>query len=457
MGIRGQTGPGLILVLVGFLGGCGREGDSRPASVSTEEGRALAVQPELGRIDPCSIILVPPRGESPPESEIRRLQQGLKTAADPSLCLEQLGWAFVANARASLDDFYYTLAEHCAACLNTHQPGSCAALLLRGHALHNQHRFKEAEPIARELVARRGLPFDYGLLADVLMELGLLDEAARACQTMLDLRPDLQSYSRGAHIRWLKGDLPGAIELMELAASGASPAAPEAAAWVHGRLAFYHLQSGRFPLALRSCKAALQLQTNYAPALLLQGRILIADGETTHAIEPLRQAAALKPLPEYQWALAEALRAAGRTDEALTVENQLRQDGATADPRTFSLFLATRGDDPETALRLAQAELGARGDVFTHDALAWSCYAAGRMDEAMAHLDKALAEGTRDPRLFFHAAIITSKAGPQDEARRRLTAAFKNMHLLLPSEQDQLLAAAWPSEQVSTALNDAKQ
>ena len=104
---------------------------------------------------------------------------------------------------------------------------SPAALLLRGHVLISFHRFAEAEAIARELVAQRTLPFDYGLLGDALVEQGRLAEAVSAYQRMVDLRPDLQSYSRVAYMRWLKGDLDGAIEVARMAAGAASPLDPE--------------------------------------------------------------------------------------------------------------------------------------------------------------------------------------------------------------------------------------
>jgi tetratricopeptide (TPR) repeat protein len=111
------------------------------------------------------------------------------------------------------------------------------ALLLRGHVLQNLHHFKEAESLARELVAKRGLPFDYGLLGDALMEQGRIKEAVAAYQSMVDGRPDLQSYSRIAHIRWLTGDLEGAIEMSRAAVSASSPndadsAAGRTAAWL---------------------------------------------------------------------------------------------------------------------------------------------------------------------------------------------------------------------------------
>jgi hypothetical protein len=51
--------------------------------------------------------------------------------------------------------------------LESRQSGSPEAMLLRGHALHSQHRFHEAEALAQQLVAKRGLGFDYGLLGDI--------------------------------------------------------------------------------------------------------------------------------------------------------------------------------------------------------------------------------------------------------------------------------------------------
>jgi len=408
-------------------------------------------------IDPCALVVERHTGAaSQLDLEIARWQEQVRNGSDPNRALERLGWAFVAQARESFDTGFYTRAEQCALCLDARQPGGLEAMLLRGHALHNQHRFKEAEPIARELVARRGLPFDYGLLGDVLMEQGRLDEATDACQKMIDLRPDLHSYARGAHLRWLKGDLAGAAELMQLAASAGSPLEAESAAWVHTRLGQFRLQMGALNLADQSCQTALELQRDYAPALLLRGRTLLAQGKTPDAVEVLQRAAQLNPLPEYQWALAEALRVEDRIDEALAVETQLVRSGARNDPRTLALYLATRGQSPGQALRLAQEELAQRSDIFTHDALAWALATAGKLPEARSHMEQALAEGTQDARLFFHAAVITAKAGSKVQARHWFDQAVKQMDTLLPPEQQQLLLASLETDDDSAALDAAE-
>ncbi|MCI0535964.1 MAG: tetratricopeptide repeat protein [Verrucomicrobiales bacterium] len=164
------------------------------------------------------IALAPHAGRDKLDEQIRQSQGAVRMLADPRPQLERLGWLYVAKARASHDPGFYRLAEHCALALQATGAKSSEALLLRGHVSQSLHRFKEAETIARELVAQRDLAFDHGLLGDALADQGKLNEAIAAYQRMVDLRPDLQSYSRVAHARWLKGDLSGAIEAAELAA-----------------------------------------------------------------------------------------------------------------------------------------------------------------------------------------------------------------------------------------------
>ena len=390
--------------------------------------------------NPLSLVLAPHTGSGRVDKEIIRIQSEVRAGRSSEMSIERLGWAFVSKARESFDPGYYKLAEQCALVLDLSSSNHLDALLLRGHALHNLHRFSEAEPLARELVAARGLPFDFGLLSDVLMEQGKLEEAIAACQKMVDLRPDLHSYARGAHLRWLRGNLAGAAELMRLAAGAASPLDAESAAWVNTRLAGYEFQLGSLKDAERSCALALEYQKDYPPALLLTGRLMLAQQNNATAVGALRRATELNPMPEYQWALAEALRADRQGEEAARVETQLREKGTMNDPRTYALFLATRAESATTALRLAEAELKSRADVFTHDALAWALAASGNLAEARQQMAQALAEGTRDARLFFHGAIIANRAGDDSSARIHAQKAAELQRLLLPSEREQLEA-----------------
>jgi tetratricopeptide (TPR) repeat protein len=311
--------------------------------------------------------------------------------------------------------------------------------------------------LARILVEQRGLSFDYGLLGDALMEEGKLRDAVEAYQQMMNLKPDLRAYARAAHIRWLKGDLEGAIEAMQLAVSAASPSDAESAAWVNTRLASYEFQAGRVNEAEQRCALALSLQNNYVPTLLLKGKMLLAQSRLAEAVDALQIAVKLNPLPEYQWTLAEALRAAGRENEASAVEAQLCRRGASSDPRTLALYLATRHESPETALRLARTELEARSDVFTHDALAWSLAAAGNLTDARSEMQRAMAEGTQDARLFFHAGIIASRGGHAADSERWLRKASELSHLLLPSERNELQTAERGAEKKASVAPNQQQ
>lgn len=396
----------------------------------------------LPKPDPLAIALTPQSGDSRTDREIARVQKQIRDGKNPEAAIEQLGWLYVAKARASFDPGYYKLAEQCALALEARQPHQPEALLLRGHILQSLHRFKEAEPLARELTTQRGRAFDFGLLGDVLMEQGRLDEAVDAYQKMADLKPDLHAYTRAAHLRWLKGDLDGAIEMMQLAVQAASPLDAESAAWVYAHMAMYKLQAGDLEAALEHCAAALGFQTNYAPALLVRGKIFLTQKKNSEAVASLRLAAVANPLPEYQWALAEALRAAKLTTDAAKVESLLQQRGAVSDPRTFALYLASCGGDSAVAMKLANEELKTRADVFTYDAVAWSLAAAGRWPEANTNAQRALAEGTQDARLFLHAGIIASETAQPAAAEKYLRQSAALQQMLLPSERERLMNGA---------------
>ncbi|MEY4941580.1 MAG: hypothetical protein RIQ93_3315 [Verrucomicrobiota bacterium] len=383
------------------------------------------------------IVLVPHAGSGKAEEQIVKTQGAVRSALDPRAQLERLGWLYVAQARTSNDAGYYKLAEQCAVALQVHDAENAGAFLLRGHVAQSLHRFREAETIARKLVAQREFAFDHGLLGDALVDQGKLDEGIAAYQRMVDLRPELQSFSRVAQARWLKGDLSGAIAAAKLAVSAASPQNPESSAWAFTRLATFQAQAGETAGAEAACARAQELALDYPAALLLQGRLLLAAGNAVKAAELLGRAVAKNPLPEYRWAHADALRSAGRTSQAEGVEAELRRHGAAEDPRTVALFLATRGQQVETAVRLAEGELKERRDVFTHDACAWAQTAAGDHVAAWASMQRALAEGTQDARLFMHAAVITARLKRED-APSWMGRARPLERLLLPSEREHL-------------------
>jgi tetratricopeptide (TPR) repeat protein len=432
--------------LILLLGGCAlvglgishwkTKGPIQPIGSSDSAGNRGIISPR--DITSCAIALAPHRGKEELDVEIRRLQAEARSNPERTATMKRLGWAFIMKARLSYDPGYYKLGEQCALCLRSKDENDPDALLLQGHILQSLHRFKEAEPIARKLVMIRNEAFDYGLWGDVLMEQGRLNEAVGAYQKMIDLRPDLQSYTRVAHLRWLKGDLEGALAVMRIAVTSGSPRDSEPTAWAYTRLGIYQLQSGDAETASKSADIASQFVQNYAAALLLRGRILLALDKAPEAIEFLRPAAALTQLPEYQWTLADACREAGKSQAADEVEQLLIRNGARSDPRTLALYLATRKQEVNQALKLAEDEVNTRADVFTMDALAWAFNANGRFAEAQEYSKKALSEGTQDARLFYHAGSIALAAGDSADAGTLFALSDRIKQMLMPSERDDL-------------------
>ena len=407
--------------------------------------------------DSLALALTPLSGNDATDRVIADLQGKVRAATDPNPLLERLGWALVAKARITSDPGFYKLAEAAAAAMTKRDTDDLGALLLRGHVDHAMHRFAEAEAVARSLTTKREFPFDYALLGDALMEQGNLPEAIEAYQKMVDLKPCLQTYSRVAYMRWLKGDLDGAIAATRLAISSGSANEPEPVAWAYTRLAFYELQKSNPEQASASVARALELVPQYAPALLMRGRVELATGHNAAAIADLKLAAALNPLPEYLWTLAEALQADGKDDDARATEATLRRSGVSADPRTLALYLATRGQDPDLALRLATEELGARHDVFTRDTVAWAEFAKGDKHSALANSRLALAEGTHDARLFFHSGTIAAATGDRARALELFNEARSLEMTLLPSERaalaQQISALVSANNQIATEVN----
>lgn len=407
-------------LLAALVGGCGSDRTEDPAVTMARR-----------------IALAPHEGTATIDAEIREAQARVKERPDVAR-FEHLATLFVGKARGSGDPGYYRLAEACADAMPHDHGGVHAALLVRGHVRHSLHDFAAAETIARRLVAERGMFLDQGLLGDVLLDLGRLEEARAVYQTMLDLKPCLQSYARAAHVRWLVGDLAGSRDLLQLAASAGSRRDPESMAWVFARRATIELQANEPRHALEYADEALAQVPDHPQGLLARGRALLALGDASGAEASLGKAVACYPLPEYLWARADALRTLGKDDAAAAVEAELLRTGEREDPRTLAAWLVTRGREPALARRLAEAEFRVRQDPHTLDVLAVARLRDGDVDGAAAAMRSALHVVPADARIQLHAGVVAAAQGDRGAAASHAAAATATIAALLPSEREWL-------------------
>src|SRR5262249_37802460 len=92
--------------------------------------------------------------------------------------------------------------------------------------------------------------------------------------------------------------------------------------------------------------------------------------------------------------------------------------------RAWSLSLLDHDRRVPEVLEKAQEEIAIRRDVYGWDLLAWALHKSGRETASADAMEHALALGTRDAMLFYHAAMIERAQGHMAGARARLDQAF---------------------------------
>ncbi len=322
-------------------------------------------------------------------------------------------------ARATGDEGEYTLADAALQCHLSLHPDDESARALAVYLLVQEHEFAEAEAAGRVLVEanpRNGQAWAF--LGDARMERGDNDLAAEAYQHAVDLRPGVLLYDRIGWLRWLEGDLPGAVEMAELAVSNGTAADRDTYSWVLTRLGWLHALQGQPSPEL---SAALAGNSTYTPARFAQSRVVLY--QRNGPIDPLARLDALRELAEMPTSIeAWRLRAEFPTDPNPNPSPPL------GDRRGLADYLATR--EPERALKLAEEELTVRHDAVTRMTHAWAAFHAKKPGfEAEARA--ALATGCIEPRLLHHGAVILRDP---ELARRALAMGVG----LLPSERAEL-------------------
>ena len=315
-----------------------------------------------------------------------------------------------------------------------------------GPVLLSQHRFRDAMREANRAIAMDARDaFNYGVMGDAHLELGEYDEAFAAFDRMGALRPGPAAYARIAYALEMKGDLDGALEQMRMAAEGTSAHDAEGQAWHYAQLGNLLLQRGRLGDARREFERAAFTFPEHPYAMAGLARVKISERDYTGALAMYERMLASAPSPELAFVIGDLHARLGRPERAenMYVEGERleRAGWATEEPQPQALarFLAERGRKISEAVALAEEAAAKRRDLHTMDALAWSYYKAGRLQDARRASDQATRTGTRDARILYHAAMIRRMAGDTTGAQSLLDRAASPLPDVALIE-DQLLA-----------------
>ena len=88
--------------------------------------------------------------------------------------------------------------------------------------------------------------------------------------------------------------------------------------------------------------------------------------------------------------------------------------------RELAMFYADHDLKLDEALDLATAGLEGRKDIYGYDAVAWALFKSFRFEEAADAIAQAMALGTQDANLYFHAGMIHHRLGNQELAAEHL-------------------------------------
>ena len=295
-------------------------------------------------------------------------------------------------------------------------PKDARAWNLKAWTELSAHRFRAALASARHARALDApSAMNLGLLADCLVELGRYPEAVKITQEFVDRFPGLPAYSRAAHLRFLHGDLAGAIALMRRAAQAGQPRAEETA-WALTQLAELYVHDGNFALAERATETALGTFAELPQATAQLGRVREAQGRFDDALALYRRAAEAQPSVEFVYSHWRLARQLGQYAEAKQQAELLRglarlDERSGLSRRPLAEFFAMQSEGLIEAGRLARLELESRPDIYSHDLLAWVLFRAGKLAPARAQAEAALKHGTPDVALMYRAGTILSAAG----------------------------------------------
>lgn len=410
----------------------------QPAPTKMEAGTAVPSQPvQTGKPFVDSPIQPQgPKGGTAVDREIALLRKlTLQSEANASAYVK-LGNALMQKSRESMDSRLYEDAESAYRKALALNPNHDAAMVGLAWVHNSEHDFDTGRRWAEKALSiNPQLPDAYALLGDAAVELGAYDDAFEHYQKGLDIRPDLSSYSRAAHLLWLTGNVPRARLLMQKAiATGGQHA--ENTAWCRAELALMSFHTGALVPAESEAKQALAEAPRNPHVLAVMGRIKTAKKEYHAAIDFYHRAINVAPNHDALVAFGDLYALTGRRDEAekqyrhvieLHTSGALHGHGGWAHSHThghgdaqLARFYADHDRNLKEALEEAEAAYRTYKNIFTMDTLAWCYYKNGRYPDARKVIDKVLKFKTPDAAILFHAGMIYEKIGDRPRAQKYL-------------------------------------
>ena len=372
----------------------------------------------------AAAVPAPASKQAPSDADVSKASAETTKHPESDAAWVNLGDAFMQKARETADSAYYSRAErayHKALDLN---PKCVDAMTGMAWVNGGRHEFGAIMVWPRKVLAMDPKnPAAYGLIGDAAVEMGDYDEAYDQYQKMLDIKPDLSSYGRSAHLLQITGDTRRATWLMMKGVAAGSPYA-ENTAWCLSQVALIYYAEGAYVPAEQVLEEGLKKVPNDYRLLAAMGRVKAAKKDYPEAIEYFRKASEIAPQQDTVAALGDLYQLMDQPEnmqrQYALVESIARlnkANGVKGDMLTAK-FYADHGIHLEEALKMAEEEYATRKNVYVADTLAWCYFKNGRIEDAKKYIRLALKQNTPEALFRFHKGMIYAKAGDQAVAQQ---------------------------------------
>jgi tetratricopeptide (TPR) repeat protein len=359
------------------------------------------------------------------ERVIRFLGDRVRRDPEDIVALNRLAGEYLARYRRSGEDgdLYKSAATAEQSLRAVPADQNTGGLAARARALFALHRFGEARDLALKLVdLEPGKRYPLEILGDVQLELGEYDAAEGTYRKMESMgEADVNTEARLARLDLIHGKRDEARDRLTKAVAMAralAPPAPEVVAWClvqKGQIAF---TSGDWDAAEKNYRAALEASPDDWAATDHLAELRGGQRRFDEAERMYTELVARVPRPELFQALGDLFAVAGKADEAKRWREKALQGylaavaaGGVQYDHHLAGFYSDSEPNAAEAVKWAKKDLAARQSDYAWDGLAWALYQAGEFKPSAEAMEKALAQGTKDSHLLYHASLVFYRAG----------------------------------------------
>ena len=255
---------------------------------------------------------------SPAQLRIAAAQKVLQKQPKRYQAYNDLALALVRRARETADNSYYPQAQVAIENSLRIQPDNFEAGQAHVALLLAEHRYRQALDEAQALNHRMpDAVLVWGYMAEADAALGDYDQAEKAAQWMMNLRPgNLPAFLCGAALRQDWGETDGALDFLSKALQQTPPLETEESAWIMTKMGRLDRLAGRPDAAEPLLQQALKIFPDYYMSLEELAEVRLAQQRYPEAVELLERRNRSFPSTQSRYLAARALERAGRPAEA---------------------------------------------------------------------------------------------------------------------------------------------